>query len=120
MNRTCAQPFKSCQVVADRVALVLGKTVSGMFGDRFKIMRIPSIREFVEVDDALQFAREPLQNKIGPDEASATRNQNQVLHFRWPRRRERAKRYYVQRVELRNETYRFRKRQIVNGSTTFY
>jgi hypothetical protein len=31
MNRTCAEPFKGCQVVADRVALVLGKTVSGMF-----------------------------------------------------------------------------------------
>ena len=32
MNRTCAEPFKGCQVVADRVALVLCKTVSGMFG----------------------------------------------------------------------------------------
>ena len=30
MDRTCAQPLKGCQVVADRVALVLCKTVSGM------------------------------------------------------------------------------------------
>ena len=32
MDRTCAEPFKGCQVVADRVALVLCKTVSRMFG----------------------------------------------------------------------------------------
>jgi hypothetical protein len=30
MDRTCAQPLKSCQVIADRVALVLSKTVSGV------------------------------------------------------------------------------------------